>query len=473
MNAKRMTQWLLIGLAAAFGTNNPFAAANTAPPDRSQGVTFGEDLAFLQKHTEIIVLSDEKGQAQVALSRAWQGRVITSTAQGKGGRSFGWINHEHIASEKIVPHMNIFGGEERFWMGPEGGRFSIFHKVRIDWENWQVPPPLDSLPFKTVSHSKDRASFEAEFSLENYSGTRFQVAVKREIRLLDSQTAWSHLGLPPSKGVSLVAYESHNTLRNTGRESWRKETGLLSIWIAGMHPSSPSSVFVAPIKPGPVSELGVEVTSDYFGAVGPDRLKVTKNAVLFRIDAAYQSKLGIGPRRSVGKFGTYDPQHHTLTIAQFTQPEGVTDYVKSLWKITDDPFVGDAINVYNDGPTKPGAKAFGPFQELESSSPAAALEPGGSIEHTHRTIHLTGSESGLDAVARAVLGISLAEITKAFAGAPKIHTQRAVLVTGASSGCSLAALVKEPQSLGSYSRRRGHPRSGFQYQVRIQDRGLQ
>jgi hypothetical protein len=25
-----------------------------------------------------------------------------------------------------VPHINVFGGEDRFWLGPEGGQFSIF-----------------------------------------------------------------------------------------------------------------------------------------------------------------------------------------------------------------------------------------------------------------------------------------------------------------------------------------------------------
>ena len=53
---------------------------------------------------------------------------------------------------------------------------------------------------------------------------------------------------------------------------------------------------------------------------------------------------------------------------------------------------------------------MGPFFELESSSPAAALAPGKSLSHIHRTIHLSGPESALDGVARATLGVSLADI---------------------------------------------------------------
>jgi hypothetical protein len=112
--------------------------------------------------------------------------------------------------------------------------------------------------------------------------------------------------------------------------------------------------------------------------------------------------------------GSYDAANHVLTIVQFTQPEGVTDYVNSLWKLQDKPFGGDAANSYNDGPPTPGAKPLGPFYELESSSPAAALAPGKSLAHVHRTIHLSGAESALDSVAKAVLGVSLAEITGVF-----------------------------------------------------------
>ena len=95
---------------------------------------------------------------------------------------------------------------------------------------------------------------------------------------------------------------------------------------------------------------------------------------------------------------------------QFSQPAGVTDYVNSLWKLQDNPYGGDAANSYNDGPPHPGAKPLGPFYELESSSPAAALAPGKSLSHIHRTIHLVRTEEPLDNVAQATLGVSLEEI---------------------------------------------------------------
>jgi hypothetical protein len=381
-------------------------------PHGAGAATFGDDAAFLKRHTELILLSDKKGQAKIAVAPAWQGRVMTSTAGDDSGLSYGWINRELIASGKILPHMNAFGGEDRFWMGPEGGQFSIFFAkgAKFEFDDWFTPAAFDTLPFKVVHQSKDKALFASEFSLTNYSGTRFEVAVRREVRLLKPANAWKKLGVKPAADVSLVAFESDNKITNAGKEAWKKDTGLLSIWILCMFTPSPSTTIVVPIKAGPESELGVKVTSDYFGQVPPDRLVVKDDVIYFCADGKYRSKIGINPKRSKGVSASYDADNKVLTIAQYTLHPGVTDYVNSLWKLQDNPYGGDAANCYNDGPPAPGVKPMGPFYELESSSPAAALAPGKSMSHTHRTIHLSGPESALDGVARATLGVSLADI---------------------------------------------------------------
>jgi len=399
-------------LITAIGT----LTAMTSIPHSAAGADFGDDVAFLKKHTDPIVLSDQAGQAKVAVVPAWQGRVMTSTMGGDAGPSFGWINRELIASGKILPHMNAFGGEDRFWMGPEGGQFSIFFEKgkKFEFADWQTPAIFDTEPFKTLSKADDRAVFGAEFSLTNYSGTVFDVGVEREVRLLRPEAAWEKLGVKPAKEVTVVAYVSNNKITNRGKQAWKKETGLLSVWILGMFNPSPSTTVVVPIKAGPESELGKKVTSDYFGEVPPDRLVVRDDVVFLRADGQYRSKIGISPQRSKAILGSYAADDKVLTIVQFNQPKGVTDYVNSLWKLQDDPFSGDAANSYNDGPPTPGAKPMGPFYELESSSPAAALAPGESLTHTHRTVHLTGPQSALDAIAKAKLGVSLQEIKSVF-----------------------------------------------------------
>lgn len=377
--------------------------------------TFGEDLAFLKQHTEMIVLRDQEGRTEVAVSPAWQGRVMTSTAGGDGGVGFGWINHDLIASGKPAPHINVFGGEDRFWIGPEGGQFSIFFApgAKFDLADWCTPAAIDTLPFKVVRQSQTEVTFSSEFVLTNYSGTLLNVGVKRTVRLLTPSVAWQRLGMAPTEGVGLVAYETDSQLSNAGRNAWTKETGLLSIWILGQFNPSPSTTIVVPIKSGGEVDLGVKVTSDYFGSVPADRLVVKETAVFFSGDGKYRSKIGVSPKRSRAILGSYDANNKVLTLVQFNQPAGVIDYVNSLWKLQDNPFNGDVINSYNDGPPSPGAKQLGPFYEMESSSPGAALTSGQSISHIRTTIHLCGSEAALNAVTQKRLGVSLDDIKAA------------------------------------------------------------
>ena len=159
---------------------------------------FGNDLQFLrQYHKDLVVLGDSGG-AQVIIAPAYQGRVMTSTTEGDKGLSFGCINHELIASGKTAEHINAFGGEERFWLGPEGGQFSIYFKkgAEFKFDNWFVPKEIDSEPFQLVSANNREAKFEKEIHLENYSGSRFDVQVRRDIRLLNRQAIDSALGIP-------------------------------------------------------------------------------------------------------------------------------------------------------------------------------------------------------------------------------------------------------------------------------------
>ena len=379
--------------------------------------TFGDDLAFLKKHTSVIVLADPSGQAQVAVVPAWQGRIMTSTAGGAAGTSYGWVNRELIAAGKFEPHINVFGGEDRFWLGPEGGQFSIFFAkgAKFDLAHWFTPASLDTEPFAVLSKSADRVKFSREIKLTNYSGVPLQLETTREVRLLRASEALADRRLTAPAGVSAVAFESINTIKNTGAVAWRKDTGLLSIWILGMFNAAPSATVVVPYVAGTEAALGPVVNDSYFGKVPADRLVVKDGVVYFRADAKHRGKIGFSPRRARALLGSYDADSKTLTLVSFTLPAGATEYVNSMWEIQKEPFAGDVVNSYNDGPPAPGAKQLGQFFELESSSPALALAPGAAAQHTHQTIHLQGDEAKLDPLARAALGVSLAQIKGAFA----------------------------------------------------------
>ncbi len=369
--------------------------------------TFGYDLDFLrQYHKDIVVLGDSAG-AQVVIAPAYQGRVMTSTAEGNKGLSFGWLNYELIASGKPAEHINAFGGEERFWLGPEGGQFSIYFKkgVEFKFENWFVPKEIDTASFELVSSTKYDATFKKDMHLENYSGNRFDIRVNRSIHLLNRPAIDKSLGIAVPENVQAVAFESDNSITNKGNTRWDKKTGMLSIWILSMLNASAQTTVAVPYKQGDTAMLGKIVTDDYFGKVPADRLKVDNGIILFKADALKRSKIGVSPKRALPFVASYDAINNVLTIAQFTLPGSTTDYVNSLWKLQDDPFDGDAVNAYNDGEID--GKQMGKFYEVESSSPAAALAPGNSIRHIHRTTHLKGHKEDLDKIAMKVLGIGV------------------------------------------------------------------
>lgn len=381
----------------------------------TQSPTFADEVRFLGQYTETIVLSDEKGQAQLVITPAWQSRVMTSTAGGNNGLSFGWINHAYLEKKEIQEHINVYGGEDRVWFGPEGGQFSIFFKNGdpFDLDHWYVPAAIDHEAFDTLEKNTSSATFQKSLHLKNYSNTEFDAELLRKIQLLPQDKIVSLLDMDIPQSVKSVGYMSVNTLKNTGDRPWTKKTGCLSVWVLGMFNPSPQTTIVIPFVKGDETDLGPIVNDAYFGKVPPDRIKTGDGYVFFKGDGLYRCKIGLSPRRSQSILGSYDAGNHTLTLVTYTKPEGVLDYINSMWEIQDQPYAGDTVNSYNDGPPEPGAKPLGPFYELETSSPAAALKPGESLTHEHRTFHFEGTEADLDLIARHCLGVSLAEIKDA------------------------------------------------------------
>jgi hypothetical protein len=112
--------------------------------------------------------------------------------------------------------------------------------------------------------------------------------------------------------------------------------------------------------------------------------------------------------------GSYDGLGQVLTLVQYTRPTDVLTSVNSMWEIQREPYKGDVINSYNDGPPAAGQPPLGPFFELETSSPALNLAPAQRYTHVHRTFHFVGPKAELDRIARATINVGLDELTKTF-----------------------------------------------------------
>jgi hypothetical protein len=87
--------------------------------------------------------------------------------------------------------------------------------------------------------------------------------------------------------------------------------------------------------------------------------------------------------------------------------------VNSKWGDQEDPYGGDVINSYNDGPVEDGS-IMGPFYEIETSSPGAALQPSESMKHTQRIFHLQGEEEDLAWLVQELFEAKLDDISRKF-----------------------------------------------------------
>jgi len=378
--------------------------------------TFGYDLEVLKvADKDLVVLKDKSGTSQLIVSAKYQGKVFTSTAEGLKGKSFGWINYDLIKSGERLDHMNGYGSEDRFWLGPEGGQYSIFFKpgVSMEIENWFTPAPLDYEPWDLISKSDTETEVKKNMKLRNYNNTEFNLSVNRKVSLLENSDIERFLDLNIPEDINWVGFESENIVTNTGDNTWTKESGTISIWILSMFNPSPGGTVVIPYIEGDEKDLGKIATTNYFGEISADRIKIENGIMYFRVDGKKRGKLGLAPGRAKPVAGAYDEISGTLTIVQYSVPDAVTDYINQLWEIQKEPFIGDVLNSYNDGPLEDGTQ-MGPFYELESSSPAAFLAPHEKITHYHRVMHFVGDKKRLNIISLKVLGVEIEKIISAF-----------------------------------------------------------
>lgn len=373
--------------------------------------TFGYDLSFLKTKDKVIVLKNKSGKGQVVVSAKYQGKVFTSTAEGPKGKSFGWINYKAFEGQKD-PHMNAYGGENRLWLGPEGGPFSIFFApgTEMEFEHWVTPPAIDTESWDILSSNGREVSLQKESTLLNYAGTELKTRITREVRILETADIERRLNMPlDTTKVKMVGFTTDNTLTNVGEEAWTRESGAPCLWVLDMFKPSPATTVIIPYH----TEANTKVaTTDYFGEIAKNRIHYAEGILFFKADGNSRGKLGLAPERAKPLAGSFDAENNTLTITTFDVDEQAV-YLNQEWTTGKDPFKGDAVNAYNDGPLDDGSQ-MGPFYEIESVSPAAFLQAGEALTHQHNIFHFTGDKEDLDRIAHKVLGISLENVQAVF-----------------------------------------------------------
>lgn len=405
---------IVAALALGLGSCNPGKKKETTMRPFEKG-SFGYDLQYLsQKDNNIVLLSSDDNQSQIILSAKYQGKVFTSTANGPEGKSLGFLNYKALDATEINEHMNGYGGENRFWLGPEGGKYSVFFAPATEqvFDNWHTPKALDIEPWTITSSRKKSVALEKEMSVSNYLGNKLRLKIERKVKLLEASDIKAILGLTPGSKVKSVAYATENSITNLNDFAWTKETGTICIWMLDMFNTAPKSLTFVPFNKGEEKKMGIVATTDYFGEIPADRFKIKNDLAFLKTDGNCRNKIGMNAQRTKAIAGNYDPDSKRLTITTFdVDPEAT--YLNQEWNPKKNPLIGDALNAYNDGPLEDGS-IMGPFLELESCSPAAFIGPKESLQHNHNVFHFVGEESELTLITEKLTGISIEELKAIF-----------------------------------------------------------
>jgi hypothetical protein len=390
----------LISWISGLGVAAHVFSCVSAPESR----TYSDELAFLREHVDTVVLRSGVERARIVVSPMLQGRVMTSSTGDVDSPSFGWINREAIAVIRDDLRFSDYGGEDRFWLGPEGGQFGLFFGYGSDFEkeNWRCPSALDRGGFRVIERDAGRVEMERRMAVANHNGAKFALHVRRTISALGRKEIESVLGMTIPGAARAVGFVSENAVTNEAPVPMDKESGLLSVAVAGQFPRPSFSAVIAPCENRrPVVTLG------YFGGDPALLLGLSERYVSADLQQQAEWKIGIPAEscRDTIAAITHLQSRWVLTIIKFDRPIGAAEYVNSTWRRQEEPYVGDALHIRNGGRPPSAQESDPPHFEIQSSSPALALGVGESHTHRHWTVHLeTTSAETLLPFANALLG---------------------------------------------------------------------
>ncbi len=372
---------------------SPLVSSGQLPEEAS----FKTRYASLAAVEGIEILQSE--DSLIAVSGPWQGRVFMSSLAGEAGEAIGWFRETGVQAVNASQRMAAQGGASRLRFGPEWGRFALFFDEGVEQNaaNVRSPSDLNDRLFTELGRSERSITHGADLSLTNASGFRFELAVKRQITLHTRREVEAALQVELSDSVRSVGFEATTNIENTGDRTWRRNTGLISIWELSCLVPSAANWVIHPVR----GEF--DGVTEYFTSAD-DRVRMGEGMVFYRADATGLNKIGVPPQHCRNVMGAYDPDRNLLTIVKFDlNPQGI--YVNSRWE-HENPYRGDVTNVFN-GEVNADLGRNWPFYELESQSDSLELAPGQTQRFSQSLFHFRGNREALSEISEVVLGVSL------------------------------------------------------------------
>jgi hypothetical protein len=347
---------------------------------------------------------------QVLVCPSLAGRVMGTTYNGDNGEFGGFIDARAF-KEGIKDIWDNWGGEERYWLCPEGGQFGLmFQNKKNCFDNYTVQDGINNSRYEVINQAKtdNSLTMRASFGLTNAMGTKFEVESTRRITVLD--------GCPYIVGagpeVEFVGFQSESTITNVGKNTWTKETGCLAHWHLGQFLPGHNVIAIIPFKQGNLPDPPIR--EDYFrefcidGRMPVNRYWIRDGFALFKADGRHRTKIGQNRSRTVGLLASYNLDTDEVIVMDYDYYPNL-EYAASYWYEQPEPYNGDCISFSAEGPAAPG-EPDGRCYELESMSPAMLLEPGQSFTFRTRTIHIRGPRTTMARICRRQLGPEIATL---------------------------------------------------------------
>ncbi len=185
-------------------------------------------MAFPQQHLQnVVVLQSSQDSSRVVVTGDYQARVMTSTAGGNAGKSFGWrstTTSSHRASSALIS-MHSAAKNGSGWARKADNILFFFPPGKpFDFDNWQTPGLIDTAHYAVNTQSAGEVTYHYAGTVQNYSGTTFKLGITSTIRLLNNAAVASRINNTLPEGIKSVAYETENVLTNTGDSGGRKRT---------------------------------------------------------------------------------------------------------------------------------------------------------------------------------------------------------------------------------------------------------
>jgi hypothetical protein len=365
---------------------------------------FADVIALLRDtNNETVILQGPQNNHRLVVAPQLVGRVMASTMTGDQGTIQGWVNQSALEAGAVDPVFNNYGGEERFWLGPDGTSQGLFFRKKpFTWDNFYVPEPMSAQLFETIALAPDHHSItmQARWKLSNLMGAKFHFEITRTITILDACPYANGLG----DKINYIGFQSDNLVRNVSSSPITPDTGAVSMWLLGNFMQHRRNILILPLTPSPISPALSPIRDEYFrffcagGKLPENRLQNSAGFSLIKADGAFGAKFGIAKTGLIDRLGAIDLDADELIIIDYDfYPD--MDYLTNYWREADNLLDGDAANISIAGP--PSSHPVIPESlgyELETLSPGLFLAPGQSFHFRNRTFRFSGPQNAIDLV---------------------------------------------------------------------------